>query len=349
MSSETFFVANHSVAASQIAALAGLSFVTDDFAISAAGTLATAGVGELCYMDDAKYIEELKVTRASACLISPRFSELVPAGTFSFVTPHPYAIYAQVLALLYPDATIPVSNFGTDGISPKANIHASAIVGYDVTIDPGASIGPNARIGDFTCIGSNAVIGPSVRIGRNCYIGANVTVAHAVVGDRVIIHPGTSIGQDGFGFTFLGGKWVKVPQVGGVIIQNDVEVGANATIDRGSMRATVIGEGTKLDNLVQVAHNVKIGAHCVIAAQVGIAGSTTIGDFVAVGGHAAIAPHVTIGSKAQIGGASGVMCDIPAGERWVGIPARQSRAFFRQYAVLKRLAKKKWRTFDGSE
>lgn len=341
MSGETFFVANHSVAASQIAALAGLSFVTEDFAILAAGALATAGVGEICYMDDAKYIDDLKVTRASACLISPRFRELVPAGTFSFVTPHPYAIYAQVLALLYPEATIPASNFGTNGISSKANIHASAIVGHDVTIDPGASVGPNAGIGDFTCIGSNAVIGPGVRIGHHCYIGANATIAHALIGDRVIIHPGASIGQDGFGFTFLEGKCVKVPQIGGVIIQKDVEVGANTTIDRGSMRPTFIGEGTKLDNLVQVAHNVRIGAHCVIAAQVGIAGSTTIGDFVAIGGHSGIAPHLTIGRKAQIGGASGVICDIPAGERWVGLPARQSRAFFRQYAVLKRLAKRK--------
>ena len=129
-------------------------------------------------MDDAKYIEE-------PCLISPRFSELVPAGTFSFVTPHPYAIYAQVLALLYPDATIPVSNFGTCGISPKANIHASAIVGYDVTIDPGASIGPNARIGDFTCIGSNAVIGPVSGSGGIAISEPTSPVAHAVVGDRV--------------------------------------------------------------------------------------------------------------------------------------------------------------------
>jgi UDP-3-O-[3-hydroxymyristoyl] glucosamine N-acyltransferase len=340
MSSETFFVANHSVAASHIAALAGTSFVTEDFAISAAGTLATAGVGELCYMDDAKYIDQLKVTRASACLILPRFKALVPVGTFSFVTPHPYAVYAQVLALLYPEAIIPTSNFGTDGISPKANVHALAKIGHDVTIDPGASIGPNACIGDFTCIGSNAVIGPGVTIGRHCYIGANTAIAHAVVGDRVIIHPGASIGQDGFGFTFLEGRHIKIPQVGGVIIQNDVEVGANTTIDRGSMRATFIGEGTKLDNLVQVAHNVTIGAHCVIAAQVGIAGSTTIAEFVAIGGHSGIAPHLTIGRKAQIGGTSGVMCNIPAGERWVGVPASRSRTFFRQYAILKRLAKR---------
>lgn len=341
MSSNTFFVASQSVAASHIAALAGLSFVTEDFTISAGAALASAGAGELCYMDDAKYIGDLKATRASACLILPQFSDLVPVGTFSFVTPHPYAIYAQVLALLYPDAITPTSTFQTDGISPKANIHPSAIIGHDVTIDPGASIGPNTHIGDFSCIGSNAVIGPGVSLGRNCYVGANATIMHAVVGDRVIIHPGASIGQDGFGFTFLEGKRVKVPQVGGVIIQDDVEIGANTTIDRGSMRATFIGEGTKLDNLVQVAHNVKIGAHCVIAAQVGIAGSTTIGDFVAIGGHSGIAPHLTIGRKAQIGGVSGVMCDIPAGERWVGTPARQSRTFFRQYAVLKRLAKTK--------
>ena len=341
MSRKTFFVASHSVAASQIAALADLPFVTEDFVISAVATLASADVGELCYMDDARYIDQLKATRASACLISPRFSGLVPADTFSFVTPFPYAIFAQVLALLYPDAAIPTSTFGTNGISSKANVHASASIGHHVTIDPGASVGPNARIGDFTRIGSNAVIGPDVRLGRDCYIGANTTITHAVIGDRAIIHPGASIGQDGFGFTIRGGKYVKVPQVGEVVIQNDVEVGANTTIDRGAMRATFIGEGTKIDNLVKIAHNVEIGAHCVIAAQVGIAGSTIIGDFVAIGGHSGIAPHLKVGSKAQIGGASGVTCDVPAGERWVGFPARQSRAFFRQYAILKRLAKKK--------
>jgi UDP-3-O-[3-hydroxymyristoyl] glucosamine N-acyltransferase len=341
MSRKTFFVASGSVLASQIAALADLPFLAEDFLISAGATLAGASVGELCYMDDGKYIDQLKATHASACLISPRFSEFVPVNTFPFITPYPCAIFAQVLSLLYPDAAMPMSTFGMDGVSSKANVHASASIGLNVVIDPGASIGPNARVGDFTRIGSNAVIGPDVHLGCDCFVGANATIMHAIVGNRAIIHPGASIGQDGFGFTFRTGRYIKVPQVGGVIIRDDVEVGANTTVDRGSLQATFIGEGTKIDNLVQIAHNVEIGAHCVIAAQVGIAGSTIIGDFVAIGGHAGIAPHLRIGSKAQIGGASGVTSDVPAGERWVGFPARQSRTFFREYAILKRLSKRK--------
>ena len=158
-----------------------------------------------------------------------------------------------------------------------------------------------------------------MRIGRDCSIGATVTVSHALIGDRVIIHPGVRIGQDGFGFAMGPQGHLKVPQIGRVIIQDDVEIGANSTIDRGANRDTVIGEGTKIDNLVQIAHNVVIGRHCVIVAQVGISGSTTLGDFVALGGQVGVTGHLRIGAGAQIAATSGVMSDVPPGARWGGI------------------------------
>jgi UDP-3-O-[3-hydroxymyristoyl] glucosamine N-acyltransferase len=336
-----FFVAGRSIAASEIASLAGLAFISEDFAISAGAALETACAGDLSYMDNHKYLAALKATNAGACLVSPRFSAFVPENTFSFVTLEPYLIYSKVLALLYPGAAIPGSVFETAGISTNATVHASAIIGRDVIIDPGAVIGPRSSIGDFTCVGANVVIGPDVRIGSNSSIGAGAVLAHATIGNNVIIHPGVSIGQDGFGFVPGTRGHVKTPQVGGVIIRDDIEIGANTTIDRGSTRNTSIGEGTKIDNLVQIAHNVIIGKHCLISAQVGIAGSATLGDFVAIGGQTGIAPHLTIGDNARIAGASGVTRNVPCGERWAGFPARPSRKFFRQHKILERLAAKR--------
>jgi UDP-3-O-[3-hydroxymyristoyl] glucosamine N-acyltransferase len=182
------------------------------------------------------------------------------------------------------------------------------------------------------------VIGADVRIGRDCAIAPNVTVSHAFIGNRVILHPGVRIGQDGFGFALGPKGHLKVPQIGRVIIQDDVEIGANSTVDRGASRDTVIGEGTKIDNLVQIAHNVVIGRHCVIVAQVGIAGSSTLEDFVAIGGQVAVRGHVRIGQGAQIAATSAVNGDVPAGVRWGGIPARPVRDWFREIHALKKLA-----------
>jgi UDP-3-O-[3-hydroxymyristoyl] glucosamine N-acyltransferase len=336
-----FFTADRSIAASEIANIAGITFRSKDFSISAGAALETACTEDLSYMDNHKYLDALKATNAGACLVSPRFSAFVPESTFSFVTREPYLIYSKILALLYPAAASPRSVFETAGISPKATVHGSAVIGSGVTIDPGAVVGPRSNIGDYTCIGSNVVIGPDVVIGRNCSIGAGAVLAHATIGDNVIIHPGVSIGQDGFGFVPGARGHIKIPQVGGVIIQDNIEIGANTTIDRGSTRNTFIGEGTKIDNLVQIAHNVVVGRHCLIAAQVGIAGSATLGDFVAIGGQTGIAPHLTIGDSARIAGASGVTRDIPRGERWAGFPARPSGKFFRQYKILEMLAVRK--------
>src|ERR1043165_7779478 len=233
----------------------------------------------------------------------------------------------------------PSSLFAASGLSQSAQVHPTARLENGVTVDPAAVIGPRAEIGSGTLIAPGAVIGPEVRIGRDCVIGASATIVHALIGDRVIIHAGTRIGQDGFGYLPGVAGHGKIPQVGRVIIMDGVEIGANATIDRGAIRDTVIGEGTKIDNLVQIAHNVEIGRHCVLAAHTGISGSCTIGDYVMMGGRVGLADNLTVGSGAMIGAAAGVMTDIPAGEKWVGTPAMPMKEFFKGVAAVRKLAR----------
>lgn len=307
--------------------------------ISGVAPLDRAGPRDLVFLDNAKYAEDLKTTRAAACLIQPRHLERVPDGVAALVVAEPYRAFAIVLAKLFPSASRPESGFGATGISPNASVHPEARLEQGVVIDPGAVIGPRAEIGAGTVIGANAVIGPDVRIGRDCSVGPGATIFHALIGDKVILHPGVRVGQDGFGFAMGPGGHLKVPQIGRVIIQDKVEIGANTTIDRGANRDTVIGEGTKIDNLVQIGHNVVVGRHCVIVSQVGISGSCEIGDYVAIGGQAGLSGHLKIGMGAQIGASSGVMNDIPAGQTWIGAPAQPLRDFWREVAALRKLAK----------
>ena len=259
----------------------------------------SAGPQHLAYMDNAGYGDALAATRAGACLVSPRFAARCPAGTVCLVSRDPYRAYAALLGRLHPDALRPGSQFAARGIAPGAHVHPEARLEEGVTVDPGAVIGPGAEIGAGTVIGPNAVVGPGVRIGRDCAIGAGTTLSHALLGNRVILHPGARLGQDGFGFA-MGATHLKVPQIGRVIVQDDVEIGANTTIDRGASRDTVIGEGTKIDNLVQIAHNVVIGRHCVIVSGVGISGSTTLEDYVVLGGQVGVVGHLRIGRGAQL-------------------------------------------------
>ena len=308
--------------------------------INAIAPIDSAQPGALTFLDNPKYATALTQTRASACLLTQRHAAAVPTGTVALIVAQPYAAFAKVVANIYPDALKPQSSFAAHGISPGAFVHPDARLEQGVTVDPGAVIGPHAEIGSGTMIGAQAVIGAHVRIGRECAIAAHVTLSHCLIGNRVIIHPGARIGQDGFGFAMSARGHLKVPQVGRVIIQDDVEIGANATVDRGANRDTLIGEGTKIDNLVQIGHNVSIGRHCVIVAHVGISGSTELADFAVVGGQAGIAGHVRIGAGAQIAAQAGVMNDIPAGERWGGSPARPMREWFRTLTGIDKLLKK---------
>ncbi len=301
-----------------------------------------AGSDDLTFLDNPRYLDVFRSTRAGAAFVAPRFAAQAPQGCALLVTPQPYRAMAETMARLYPQATRPRSAFGETGVSPAAFVHSAARLEPGVIVDPGAVIGPGAEIGAGALIGPNAVVGPGVRIGRDSVVGAQATVVCALVGDRVIIHPGVHIGQDGFGFALGPRGSLKVPQIGRVIIQDDVEIGAGTTIDRGANRDTIIGEGTKIDNLVQIAHNVVIGRHCVLVAQCGVSGSTVVGDFAALGGQAGLTGHLTIGPGAQIAAQSGVMKDVPAGAKWGGSPAVPQREFLRQGAILRRLTTGGW-------
>lgn len=327
----------------EVARLVGAKLVRGDPSalICGAAPLDAAGEGEISFLDNPKYVKHLASTRATACLCPSRFADQVPPNVGVLESAEPYRAYSAYLAHAYPSALRPSGMFGPrDASLIEGTVHPEARLEGDVRVEPGAVIGARAEIGSGTTIAAGAVIGAGVAIGRDCFVGSNATIQHALIGNRVIIHPGVSIGQDGFGFVMGAGGHRKVPQIGRVIIQDEVEIGANTTIDRGGNRDTVVGEGTKIDNLVQIGHNVEIGRHCIIVAQVGIAGSVRIGDFVAIGGQAGIAGHVTLGDGAQIGAHSGVHGNVPAGARFAGYPALPAKDWIREVAALHRLAKK---------
>lgn len=338
MSDPVFFPGTGAISLDDIAALAGVPLPegADGTRVFSSGApLEHAGPSDIAYMDNPHYGAMLATTTAGVCLVSPRFASRTPPTTIALVTPQPYHAFARILARLYPTSVRPQPLFSASGVSPGAVVHPDARLEANVAVDPGAVIGPGAEIGSGSVIGANAVIGAGVRVGRDCRIGSNVSLSHALLGNRVIIHPGASVGQDGFGFAMGAGGHLKVPQIGRVIIQDDVEIGANTTIDRGASRDTIVGEGTKIDNLVQIAHNVVIGRHCVIVSQVGISGSATLGDFVVIGGQAGVIGHVHVGSGAQIAARSAVAESVPTGARWGGAPARPIKDWMREVAWLK--------------
>ncbi len=320
-----------------------------DKRVSDIAPLDTATASDISFFDNPKYAEAMKKTHAGACLVAPRFEASAPKDLVVLVTPQPYRAFVAVAYALFPATLRPSSLFGESGRNAQAHIHPSAHLEDGVIVDPLAVIGPHAEIGKGTVIAAGAAIGPGVCIGRQCAIGAGVTIQHSLIGDRVIIHPGARIGQDGFGYLPGPQGHQKIPQTRRVIIQDDVEIGANSTVDRGSTRDTVIGEGSKIDNLVQIAHNVIVGRHCLIASQTGISGSVKVGDFVIMGGQAGIADHVTIGSQVMLAGQAGVGTDIPDGERWGGSPAVPAREWMQGFAALRRLARRGSKTEGNKE
>ena len=300
---------------------------------TAVAPLQTARPDEVSFLDNRKYVAALSETQAGAVIVHPDVAERVPPSAVAITTAEPYAAWARVAALFFP---LPPASAG---------IHAAAIVAPDAAIDPSAEIGPlavigaGAEVGPRCWIGAAAIIGHGVVIGADCRIGSHASISHALLGDRVVVYPGARIGQDGFGFAITDEGFFSVPQLGRVVLEDDVEVGANTTIDRGSLQDTHIGAGSRLDNLVQIGHNVRLGRGCVIVAQVGISGSTILEDHVMVGGQAGFTGHLRIGRRARIGAQAGVMADVPAGADVVGSPAQPVKEFFRHLAVLRRLVR----------
>lgn len=335
MSHSSFFQSAEPLTLQHLSSMTG-STLSDDTSgsveIYSAGPLENASEGMISFLDNAKYAPHLKTTNAGAVIVSQRFAESAPKTLPLLINEQPYKAYAKVLAALFPTAMRPQSIMGTVGISDDAHVAEEAAIEDGVTIEAGCVIGPGVSIGHGSLIIAGAKIGAGVQIGRNCTIGANVTIVHSLLGDNVIVHAGTCIGQDGFGFAMGPGGHQKVAQIGRVIVQDNVEIGANTTVDRGANRDTIIGEGTKIDNLVQIAHNVNIGRHCVIVGLVGISGSATLGDYVVVAGQAGIVGHVNIGTGAQIGGGSKVHENIAPGAKVLGYPAMDANLFMRQAA-----------------
>jgi UDP-3-O-[3-hydroxymyristoyl] glucosamine N-acyltransferase len=296
--------------------------------------LDTAGPEHVSFLDNRRYADSFANSAAGACLVHPDIVGRAPKEMSLLITHDPYKGYAQIARAFYPPPE-PIA-----GIAERASVDPSAEIGEGVQIDAGAVVGAGAKIGNRCRISANAFVGQNVVIGNECTIGAGATLTYCLVGDQVIIHAGVRIGQDGFGFA-LGGNHTKVAQLGRVLIEDDVEIGANTTIDRGSGPDTVIGVGTKIDNLVQIAHNVRIGRGCVIVSQVGISGSTTIGDFVMIGGQAGLTGHLQINDGARIAAQSGVMRDVPATSEVGGSPAMPIRDWLRGVAAIDRMAKKR--------
>ena len=305
----------------------------DAVLISGLASLDLAGPAEVSFVASRRHAAALAQTRAGAVLVDIEMLSHVPSGTIPLTTANPMGSWAKVAALFHP---IPGAR---PGIHPSAVISNDAHVDGTVEVCAHAVIEAGADIGPRCTIGAGAVIGAGVVLGPDCRIGSHASISHAFLGARVYVYPGARIGQEGFGFAITPQGFVGVPQLGSVIIGDDVEVGANTTIDRGALGDTVIGAGTRLDNQVQIAHGVQIGRHCAIAALVGISGSVQIGDFVSIGGQSGFAEHVRVGTRSQIGAQSGVMSDLDPGAVVVGSPARPAREVFREIATLKKLAR----------
>lgn len=341
MTDPVFFEPSRRFTAGEVAALTGAELADPDMAD--AEIVGVAGLDEgsddkLVFVESKRQAASVTNISAAALLCPPGLDLDVPAGIAVLLTERPRAAFAQIAGLLFPPSVKPLAMTGETGISPSAHVSPDARLEEDVIVEAGAVIGAGVAIGKGSIIAPNAVIGSNCRIGRGCYIGAGATLQFALLGDRVVIGPGSRIGQDGFGY-FPGADGLeKVPQLGRVVVQDRVDIGANTTIDRGALSDTVIGEGTKIDNLVQIAHNCQIGRHCVIAGQVGLSGSVRIGDGAMLGGGAGIADHVTIGAGAAIAASGGVMHDIPPRERWGGTPARPIKQLFREQLALRKLA-----------
>ena len=297
--------------------------------------LRDAGPRHVSFLDNPLYILDFSKSTAGACLVHPDLVEKAPEGMVLLVTLTPYRAYARVAQAFYP-VTPAIGEISTHAI-----VDPSTVLAEGVHIEAGAVIGARVEIGANSHISQKAVVADGCKIGAACQVGPGVSLSHCIIGDHVIVHAGVTIGEDGFGFATGSESHLKVPQLGRVIIENNVEIGANACIDRGSGPDTIIGASSKIDNLVHISHNVQIGRSCLIAAQTGISGSTRFGNLVMAGGQSGFAGHLVIGDSVKVAGQAGVIGNIEPGVTVGGMPARPLREFFKEIAFIKRLMKKK--------
>jgi UDP-3-O-[3-hydroxymyristoyl] glucosamine N-acyltransferase len=310
--------------------------VTDVAALDAAAP------SDLSFLDNKKYAVQARSTGAGACLVRAGDLDLLPEKTAALVTADPYRAYARIAAAFYPDAGGGAGSAeGEPRDAPDDLVHPEARLAPDCRIEPGAVVGAGAEIGARAVVGANAVVGRGVCIGEDSVVGAGATLSHCLIGKRVVLHPGVRIGQDGFGFALGPAGHQKVPQLGRVVIEDEVEIGANTTIDRGSGPDTLIGRGAKIDNLVMIAHNVQLGPGCVVVAQTGISGSTRIGAGSVLAAQVGVTGHLTIGPGTQLAARSAVIRDLEGGQVYGGAPAIPARDWRRQLAAISRLGKRK--------
>ncbi len=323
--------------AAELARTFGLDIVGDgDAVVTGVAPLHLAGSGDLSFVAAKSHVAEAQTSGASVLIATAQLAEQLPNTATRLISDAPQQTFAAVARSLYPEA-----NGRSSGISDSAHVDPTAILGPGVTVEPGAAILEGAEIGRESVIGSNAVIGAGVVLGQGCRIGPGVSVECSVLGDRVRLFGGAVIGQAGFGYV-PGPKGLEhIPQLGRVVLGDDVDIGANTTIDRGAGGDTVIGNGTKIDNQVQIGHNCKIGAHCVIVSQCGISGSVTIADGAQLGGKVGVADHLTIGVGARVAAGSGVMRDVEDGQTVGGYPAVPIREWHRLTIALSRMVKPK--------
>jgi UDP-3-O-[3-hydroxymyristoyl] glucosamine N-acyltransferase len=336
MADPRFFSYSKSLSISQIIDITGAVLANEQdasFVIKDVAPLDLAGIGDVSFVENRKYINLFSATKASACFAPEGLVEFAPKNLTVLITERPRRCFAKVASTFYPTSR----NKG--GIDQTTFVAASAHVGNNCRIDFGAVVSPQAKIGDGCWLGNNSVIGEGVEIGSGTKIGVNASISHAEIGSGCIIYPGSRIGQPGFGFEIDLTGPIEMPQLGKVIIGDNVEIGANTTVDRGAGPDTVIGSGTRIDNLVQIGHNVQIGRNCIIVAHVGVSGSTKIGDYVIIGGQVGVAGHLNIGKNVQIAAQSGVTKDIPDGVIVGGSPAVPIKDFRRQVAVIKSLGR----------
>jgi UDP-3-O-[3-hydroxymyristoyl] glucosamine N-acyltransferase len=292
-----------------------------------------AGPENLSYCEGARNVAALRATRAGAVLVQEALRAAVPPDCAAIVVKSPALAFSRAAGLFHPPRT------ARPGIHPSAALGEGVTLAEGVEIGPFAVVGDGARIGQGSIIGPHAVVGEGVMLGARCRIHAHASITHAICGDDVVLHPGARVGQEGFGFVPTPeGTFVTMPQLGLVRLQDRVEIGANACVDRGSHADTVLGAGTRLDNLVQIGHNVRTGTGCVVVAQVGISGSSTLGNYVTLAGQVGVAGHLTIGDGVRVGAQSGVMRDVPPGADVLGSPAVPVREAMRAMTVMKRLA-----------